>query len=798
MNDLEKHTDSDKTNRRLVGQPVPRLEDDRLLTGRGRYVDDRQVVGALHVAFLRSDQAHAAISRIDAEEALQMPGVFGVFTAEDLEGVIKPAIATSRMADYHSTPIYALAKGKVRYVGEPIVAVLADDRYLAEDARDVIEIVLEPLPVATNPEEAAKEGAPLLHDEAKTNVLVKRAFIKGDVDESFSSAVATVGGRFRFHRKTSVAMEPRTYLAEIDVGKDAITLYSSTQVPGIVRDALAELLDMPGSRMTVIAPDVGGGFGGKTSLYQEEMLVCALARKLGRPVRWTSDRMEDLIATSQGFDEIVDAELAVDSNGAILGLRARVTGDIGAYSIYPWTAGIEPVQVISFLPGPYRVSNYSASVQGVSTPKAPTGPYRGVGRPISTFVMERLVDMAARKLGIDPVEMRLRNLVQPSEFPYKTAVGIVWDRSAFIEGLEAARDQLGYQEARKLQADARREGRLVGIGIASYAELSGIGSRISASPGMPINTGTDTCVMRVDSTGAISAAFGCASHGQGHETTLAQVVADELGAKIRDVQIITGNTSTVPHGTGTFASRTAVLSSGAAMLAARELRARMVRVAAFLLDGTADEILVAESAFHLPRSDKRLTFVDLAKALYSQMGRVPAEFREDLSVTKSYDPIFGTTSSSTHMALVEVDPETCFVQIKRYIVAEDCGRIINPLIVDGQTRGAVAQGVGAALFEEVVYDANGQVLTASLVDYVIPSAPEVPNLEIVHLETEAPSTMGGIRGMGEGGTIGAPAAIANAIADALSPFGIEVFELPATPDRIFKLVNAARQRPNSN
>lgn len=797
MRSHEQLSEAPGTKERLVGKALPRLEDGRLLTGRGRYVDDRQVTGALHVAFLRSDRAHAAIRSIDADAAREMPGVFGVFTAEDLEGLVKPALATSRMADYQPTPIYPLAKGKVRYVGEPIVAVLADSRYLAEDARDRIEVVLDALPVATNPVDAAAEDAPLLHEDAKSNVLVQRTFVKGDFDEAFATAAVTVGGQFRFHRKCPVAMEPRAYLAEVDAGKDAITLYTSTQVPGIIRDALADLLDIPGSRITVIAPDVGGGFGGKTSLYQEEMLVCALARKLGRPVRWTSDRMEDLIATSQAFDEIIDAELAVDARGAILGLRAKVIGDVGAYSIYPWTAGIEPVQVISFLPGPYRVPAYLASVRAVATPKAPTGPYRGVGRPISTFVMERLVNMAARRLGIDQVEMRLRNLVRPEEFPYKTPVGIVWDRSAFIEGLEAARDQLDYGAARKLQEEARAQGRLIGIGVASYAELSGIGSRISASPGMPINTGVDTCVMRVDSTGAISAAFGCASHGQGHETTLAQVVADELGANIHDIQIIHGNSAAVPHGTGTFASRTAVLSSGAAMLAARELRQRMTRVAAFLLDAHPDEIEVANSQFCVPRTANTLSFVALAKALYSQMGRVPAEVREDLNVTKSYDPIFGTTSSSTHMALVEVDLKTFSVDIKRYVVAEDCGRIINPLIVDGQARGAVAQGIGAALYEEVVYDDNGQVLTASLVDYVIPSAPEIPNVEIVHLETESPSTMGGIRGMGEGGTIGAPAAIANAIADALSPFGIEIFELPATPDRLFKLINAAQQCADS-
>jgi carbon-monoxide dehydrogenase large subunit len=773
---------------KLVGQPVRRVEDARLLTGRGRYVDDRQVMGVLHLAVRRSDQAHARIRSIDTTAACALQGVVGVYTAVDLEGLVRPAIATSRMADYHPTPIYALAKDKVRFVGEPVVAVLAESRYIAEDALELIEWDLEPLPVEVDAEQAARAGAPLLHEELDTNVLVQRAFAKGDVEAVFSEAPHRVGGRFRFHRKTAMAMEPRCYLAEIDSGTDSLTLYSSTQVPGIIRDALAELLGLPGTQITVIAPDVGGGFGAKTSLYQEEMIVCALARKLGRPVKWTGDRLEDLVSSSQAFDELIDAELALDDAGRILGLRANVIGDVGAYSIYPWTAGIEPVQVISFLPGPYRVPCYLGKVAGVSTPKAPTGPYRGVGRPTSTFVMERLIDMGARKLGIDPVDMRRLNMVRPDEFPYKTPVGIQWDQSAFLEGLEGAHDRFGYMQARVAQAEARAAGRWVGIGVGSYAELSGIGSRISASPGMPINTGTDNCVIRMDSTGAISAAFGSSAHGQGHETTLGQVVADELGARMCDVRIVNGNSGAVPHGTGSYASRTAVISGGAAMLAARELRQRMLRMAAFLLDTAPEALTIADSEIRAPAAGKSLSFPELARAVYAQMGRIPKDIREELDVTRVYDPVFGTTSSSTHMVQIEIDPQTYAIHLQRYVVAEDCGRMINPLVVDGQLRGALAQGVGAALLEEVVYDVEGQILTASLVDYIIPSAPEVPSVEIVHLDTKSISNISGFRGMGEGGTIGAPAAIANAVADALAPLGIQIHELPITPERLFQLV----------
>ena len=774
---------------KLVGQAVRRTEDARLLCGMGRYVDDIEFANGLHMSVYRSDKPYARVISINSEKAKDLPGVFGVYTWSDIADYIKPAVATSRMADYQSTAIYPLANGVVRYVGEPIAVVLAVDRYIAEDALNLLEVQLEPLAIENDPVKASQPNAPLLHEDLISNILVKRSFAKGEIDQALKNAPVVVEGEFRFHRKTPMALENRVYLAEYIKSRDSLMLYSSSQVPGIIRDALAEFLDLPGSRFNVISPDVGGGFGGKTSLYPEEMIVCALAYKLKRSIKWTGDRLEDLISTSQGFDERIKAKLALDADGKIMGLLAEVISDIGAYSIYPWTAGIEPVQVISFMPGPYRVPAYLGSVIAVTTPKAPTGPYRGVGRPTSTFVMERLMNMAAKKLAVDPVELRLKNMVTPEEFPYKTPSGIVWDRSAFTEGIQAASDTFAYQERREYQAQARSQGKLIGIGVASYAELSGIGSKISASPGMPINTGTDTCVLSLDSTGAITAAFGCAAHGQGHETTLAQVLADELGANIKDIHVITGDSTAVPHGTGSYASRTAVLSSGAGILAAQELKSRMASMASYLLNTSEDDLRFRNSHIEQLSAPNQIEFVKLAKTVYSEMGRIPAEYRQELSVTKTYDPILGTTSSATHLVEVEVDPTTFKVDIKRYVIAEDCGRMINPLIVDGQIRGAVAQGIGAALLEEVVYDQEGQLLTASLVDYAIPTALEIPDIKIVHMDTTAPNTLGGFRGVGEGGTIGSPAAIANAITDALSGFACEVNELPATPERIFQLIN---------
>jgi carbon-monoxide dehydrogenase large subunit len=788
---------SDLLRPRHVGMPMRRTEDPRLLTGNGEYTADRRPDRPLHVAFRRSEQAHAAIVGIDVSRAKAAPGVVAVFTAEDVAAEYKPVIPFSRMANYYATPILALATKKVRYVGEAVVAVIAADRYLAEDALELIDIDYAPLGAVSDPEFAASENAPLLHEEAGTNVLIAREFRKGDVRADLQAAHIRVRGRFAMTRKAPLAMEPRSYCAEFDRRRDSITLYTSSNIPGIVRDALAESLDLPGTRLRVVAPDVGGSFGSKGSLYPEEILLCVAARKLRRSLKWTADRLEDISSSSQAFAEIVDAEMGFDANGIAIALEADVIGDVGAYSIYPWTCGLEPVQVVSFLPGPYKIRSYRGAVRGVATSKPPTGPYRGVGRPISTFVAERLMDMGAKALDIDPLEIRRRNLVGPDEFPYRIASGIIWDKTGFIECLKAAADTGGYGELRIRQAAARAEGRYFGIGLASYAELTGIGSRIAVAPGMPINTGSETAKIRIDSTGAITAAFGVASHGQGLETTLAQIVADDLGAKFDDIRVVQGDSEAVPMSTGTYASRSAVLGGGAAKHASHLLREKVKKVASHLLEAAAEDIDVSNGLASVAGTDRTVTFRQIAKAVYSDMKTLPVEAREELEASYTYDPINGTTAAATHLAVVEIDPVSCFVKILKYVVAEDCGRIINPMIVDGQVHGGVAQGVGAALYEEMIYDDVGQLLTASLVDYLIPSAVEIPPIDVVHIESES-AVSGGFRGMGEGGTIGAPAAIANAIADALAPLGIEVFELPVTPERLFRMIENAKSNPKSN
>ena len=784
---------SDLLRPRHVGMPIRRTEDPRLLTGNGEYTADRKPDRALHVAFRRSEQPHADIVRVDATKARAAPGVVAVFTADDVAADYKPVIPFSRMPNYYATPITALASKKVRYVGEAVVAVVAEDRYLAEDAVELIDIEYALLGAVSDPEFAVSRDAPLLHEEAATNVLIAREFRKGDAAADLAAAHVRVRDRFEMTRKAPLAIEPRSYCAEFESRRDSITLYTSSNIPGIVRDALAESLDLPGSRLRVVAPDVGGSFGSKGSLYPEEILLCVAAKKLRRSLKWTADRLEDISSSSQAFAEIVDAEMGFDENGIAVALEADVIGDVGAYSIYPWTCGLEPVQVVSFLPGPYKIRSYRGAVRGVATNKPPTGPYRGVGRPVSTFVAERLMDMGAKALGIDPLEIRRRNLVRADEFPYRIASGIIWDRTGFVECLEAAVQAGEYEELRKQQSAARAEGRYFGIGLATYAELTGIGSRIAVAPGMPINTGSETAKIRIDSTGAITAAFGVASHGQGLETTLAQIIADDLGARFGDIRVVQGDSDAVPMSTGTYASRSAVLGGGAAKHASRILQEKIKKVASHLLEAAADDIDVADGLATVTGTDRVVTFKQIAKAVYSDMKTLPVEARQELEASYTYDPINGTTACATHLVAVEVDPTTCFVKILRYVVAEDCGRIINPMIVDGQVHGGVAQGIGAALYEEMIYDEDGQLVSASLADYVIPSAVEIPHIDVVHIES-CSAVAGGFRGMGEGGTIGAPAAIANAVSDALSALDINVSILPITPERMFRLLEKARTK----
>jgi aerobic carbon-monoxide dehydrogenase large subunit len=784
---------------KLVGARLKRREDRRFLTGRGSYVDDYRPPGLLHAAFVRSQDSHARILRIDTAEARKLPGVAGVLTGGEMARWAAAVRARSTMPTYKETALSPLAVEKVRHVGEAVAVVVAESRYIAEDALDRIAVDYDPLPPVSDMEAAAMPDAPLLHEEAGTNVIVTREFSRLAPTASGAEGAAAgrdeiaVKDRFRFHRHSAVFLEPRGYVAEYNSGSGVLTLRSSTQCPGLVRSALALSLGIPEHQVRVIAGDVGGGFGAKSSVYPEEIVVAALARGFERPVKWISDRREDLLTSSQGWDEIIDAELTARADGTIVALKADVIADVGAYSIFPWTGVIEPVQTISFMPGPYHVPNYQARARAVVTCKAPTGPYRGVGRPVSTFVMEGLIDRAARRLGMDPAEFRLRNFIRADEFPYKTPTGIAWDRTGFTECMLKAREMIGYEAARAGQAKARAQGRLVGIGFASFAELTGIGSATPAAPGMIVPSGTEAATVRVDPSGTVTAIFGIGSHGQGLETALAQVVAEELEVPFDDVRVIFGDTASSPYGTGSYASRGAVMGGGAAIMAARTIREKADKIAIHLLEADSDEHVVRRGRTWTRQSAGRVVSLkDIAQAAYAGAKRLPRGMEPGLEATRFYDPYYGTTTSATHAAIVEIDPETFAVKVARYVVAEDCGRVINPLIVDGQIHGGVAQGIGGALLEETVYDEAGQLMTGSLMDYLVPTAASLPAMEAWHLDNFSPTSLGGFRGVGESGTIGAPAAIANAIADALAPLGVEPNELPLTPERLFQLCSGRR------
>jgi carbon-monoxide dehydrogenase large subunit len=773
----------------LVGRRVKRVEDRRFLTGRGHYVDDFHPMNMLYAAFLRSPYPHARIVRIDSEEARRMPGILAVVTGETMVRWARPLRTPSTMASYRETSMPILATGKVRYVGEAIAMVIASSRYAAEDALDHITVEYEPLDPVVELKIAVRDEAPLVHEEAGSNILVTREFARGEVKpgigtEITDDAAVIVREQFRFRRHAALCIEPRGCLAEYNSGSATLRLRSATQCPGVVRTAIAHCLDMHEHQVHVVASDVGGGFGAKSSAYPEEIAVCAAARSLDRPIKWISDRREDLLTTSQGWDELIDAELAVSAEGRIISLKAEVLADVGAYSVYPWALVIEPVQTASFLPGPYRIQNYWAKASAVATCKAPTGPYRGVGRPISAFVMEGLMDRAARRLGIDPTELRLRNYIRPDEFPYKTATGIVWDQAEFIGCMTKARELVQYEAVRAEQKRGRESGRLLGVGFASYAELTGIGSATPASPGMPTPAGTEAATVRVDPSGSVTAIFGIASHGQGLETTLAQIVADELGIALDKVRIVCGDTSFCPYGTGSYASRGAVLGGGAAILASRAVREKADEIARHILETRPAVALRGEDA--TAHNIRQIPLREIAQAAYAGSKRLPKGMEPGLEATRFYDPYYGTTTAATHAAVVEVDPETFAIKVLRYVVVEDCGRTINPSIVDGQVIGGVVQGLGGALLEEVVYDSSGQLVTGSLMDYLVPSACEAPAIVVKHLEVVSPTSLGGMRGVGESGTIGAPAAIANAVADALVPLGLVPNELPITPARLFQ------------
>lgn len=780
---------------KLVGASVTRVEDERFLRGRGRYTSDIEQPGTLHVAFVRSTHAHARIVRIDSSRALTSPGVRRVFTGEDLVGVLGTMGLPFRK-EVFPTDVFkqckwpCLAQGKVRYDGEPVAAVIADSRYLAEDGAELVEVEYEPLPPVVDPERALDADAPLLHEEFGDNVVMRVSGDEGDVEAAFRRAAVTVSERFTTNRHSAMPLEGRVVLGSADSERN-ITLWTSTQMPHLVRSRVAELMGHPESKLRVIAPDVGGGFGQKCHVFAEEVLIAHFARELRVPVLWTEDRREHLLGSFHAKDEIVDCEMAFAEDGTLLGMRAKILGDLGAYSADPWPSPFEVLQLAAALPGPYHLRDYQYEVTAVCTNKTTLTVYRGVGLPAAVLIQEQLMDQAARKLGMDPVEIRRKNMIRPDEFPYTSVTGLPYDSGSSTDALDKALEMISYDGFRQKQRQARKDGRYLGIGICTYIEMTTFGTRYWAPLGIE-HSAYESATVRMDPQGGVALAVGTLSHGQGHATTYAQMLADELGVALEDVRLVQGDTESTPHGWGTWGSRSAVAGGGAVMGAARKVREKMARIAAHLLEVSPDDLELADGHWRVAGVPGRAVSVrEVARAAVFSAWKLPEGESPGLEATHYYDPPAVTFTNATHIATVEVDVETGTVEILRYVVAEDCGNMINPRIVEAQVVGGVAQGIGMALYEHLRYDDHGALLTTSLMDYLVPSATDVPHCEVGHLETPSPLTELGVKGMGEGGTIGSPGALANAVADALSQFGVTVTDLPLTPERVWSLVHAA-------
>ena len=775
-----------------VSQGVKRREDPPLLMGRAHFIGDLRLPGLLAVKFLRSEHAHARLVEIDTRTALQLPDVKAVVTAADF-ATTRAIRATMSGAGYQATDWPALARGKVRFAGEPVVAVVAADAYRAEDALDAIRVTYEPLPVVADAESALAPGAPRVHDELPDNALFRTRFENGDVARALAAADIRLAETFRHARCSSSPMEPRGVMATLDPVDGMLIVWASTQSPHLMRSGLAEALGIPESSIRVLCPSVGGGFGPKMHLYPEDIVVAELARRLRRPVRWLEDRRENLLSSAQARDHVNHVEVGARRDGTIVALKSTLICDSGAYSVYPVTASLEPLTAAGILPGPYKLGALAYEAYAVATNKCPAGAYRGVGMALGTFVRERVVDMVARRAGLDPIDVRRRNFIDASELPFQTASGLIVDSGDPKQSLERALASSDYTRRRSESRHAPA-GKYLGVGVASYTEFTGMGSGTFRRRGMRQVAGHDAATVRVEPTGEVRGFVSAASQGQGHATTFAQVLADELGVPLEAVTIVEGDTERCPYGSGSFASRSMVVSGGALVLAARRVREKISAIAAHMLEAAAPDLTIEAGKIAVRGAPGRaVTIAEVADLAHRPSGgTLPPGVDPGLEATQYYDPPPATFSNGTHVAVVEIDPETGQIELVRHVVVEDCGRIVNPMIVDGQTHGAVAQGIGNALYEDFVYDDGGQPLTTSFLDYVIPGTMEVPPIDIIHMETPPATSVTGFKGMAEGGTIGSTAAIANAVADALAPLGVEVRELPLTPDRVHRLIKEKR------
>jgi carbon-monoxide dehydrogenase large subunit len=763
-----------------IGAAVPRKEDRRMLLGRGRFTADLDRPGLLHAAFVRSPHAHARLNAVDTQAAIKADGVVAVLTAASLG---RPCLlAMLERAEFVPTAMPILAGDTVRFVGEPVAVVIADDPYRAEDAAELVETDWTPRAAVTGIDRAQDPAAPRLHEQAAGNRLVDLLMFDDDrLDAIVAAAPLTVTATFASARVAALPLEGRACLAEWDDRDDQLVVHVSTQVPHQVRSGIAQALNLPERSVRVIAPDVGGGFGLKCVVGREEVAVAAAALRLRRPVRWAEDRQENLTAAFHGHDQRYRVRAAFDADGRLLALDAEIDCDTGAYSVFPFTCAVEPLMAATELPGVYKVPAYRARGRAFATNKAPAAPYRGVSRPQIVLVMERLMDKAAAALDLDPLHVRRRNLISPGEFPYTGVNQITYDEGSYREALDLAEQRVRAQSWPAERDRLRGDGQLAGIGYSCFSERTAYGTPTMSQRRMRMTPGYDTALVRMDPTGEVIVTTGTCGHGQGHETTFAQIVADRLGVHPDQVRLRQGDTDLASYGWGTWGSRSVVIGGGAAARAADQVAAQLRNVAAQLLEASPADVELAGGTARI-RGDAAaaVPVAELARIVHFQAQRLPEELRYGLEARAAYDPP-GTFSNACHAAMVVIDPGTCAIRLHRYLVVEDCGVAINPVVVDGQVRGGVAQGVAAALLERLCFDPDGQPVTTTLMDYLAPTAAELCDIDVVHLQTPSRFSETGAKGMGEGGTIGAPAAVLGAINDALAQAGVAFDHIPVLP-----------------
>jgi carbon-monoxide dehydrogenase large subunit len=767
---------------RPIGESTPRLEDPPLLRGAAAFVGDLRESGMVHVAFLRSPVAHARITGVALEDALASDGVMGAFAAEAVRSDCDPFRVHVTTPGVIAPDRLLLADERVRYVGEPVALVVAQTRYLAEDAVDRIRFDFEMLPTVGDSRRALEPGAPLVHDSVPDNVYFRAERAFGDVERAFAAADAVVEATVVHPRVAAAPIECRGVLARPGPG-DGVTVWSSTQCPHIVAEAIGECCRLDDGLVRVVTPEVGGGFGLKAHVYPEEATVAWLALKLGCPVMWLEDRSEHLQGASHARDQRISFRAALRSDGSVLGLDVRIISDIGAYGIRPHGPLLDPMTTAGLVPGPYKIENYRYETIAVATNRSPEGPFRGVGMATAALTHERLMDVIAARLDLDPAEVRRRNFIPVERMPYTTVTGHPYESGNHGAALEIALLAFDYAGALEQRAQARADGRLVGIGIGSYVEFTGGGSATFVGRGMVGIPGVDTARLWIDAAGTVRVQSSSPAIGQGSRTTLAQVVAAAVGVDIDQVVVEQTDTAAVSRGTGTFMSRSSVGTATAAHRAGGLLRSAILTEASRVL-GHASDALAISGETVVPTTDG-----GPGLRLSELMERLSDDSRRSLDVEVTYDPPSAAHPLASHICLLEVDPDTGGVRILRYVVGEDCGYQINPVLVEGQVHGGIAQGLAAVLSEEIVYGDDGQLLTASFMDYLIPTATEVPMVDIRHLETPTPVHDLGAKGIGEGGTIGATAAVANAVADAI---GAASIELPLSPTRIIEALATAR------